>query len=117
MANQSAPKFKFVGGTRSGSKIRWPLEAQALIVKAHKIDGVAGAKAIEAGVSIFNAGVEDGSFTGPAITLPLPKSYTNKNAGSVLYGMEERFLNRCDKGDKDTLAFAEKYGLVEALVS
>lgn len=117
MAQKNAPiaRFQYVGssaGTRT-SKINWPLEAQAIVIKTHRIDNIGGQQAFEIGVALFNDGVEKGLFSGSAIPLPLPKSYTNKNAGSVLYGMEQRFKTRAEKGDKATLALAEKYGLLE----
>jgi hypothetical protein len=113
--NVIAAKFQFVGSSTRAQveKIDWPLEAQAIIIKTHKIDGIGGQKAFEVGVALYNDGVEKGLFTGSAIPLPLPKSYCNKNAGSVLYGMEQRFLARCEKDNKDTLALAEKYGIIE----
>jgi len=109
-------KFSFVGGSKSGSKLSWPLEAQAIIVRTHKVDGIGGTKAFEAGVAEYNAGVDAGTITGPALPTfaALPASYQGKNAGSVLYGMEQRFLNRCNEGDVDTIALATKYGLVVA---
>jgi len=113
--NVVAAKFQFVGGSSSTrtAKIDWPLEAQAIIIKTHKIDGIGGQKAFEVGVALYNDGVEKGLFAGSALPTQLPKSYCNKNAGSVLYGMEQRFLARCEKGNKDTLALAEKYGIIE----
>jgi len=118
MAQKSAPavaKFQFVGassGTRT-QKIDWPLEAQAIVIKTNMKDDVGGKQAFEVGVALFNDGVEKGLFAGPALPAVLPKSYTNKNAGSVLYGMKQRFIARCEKGDKETLALAEKYNLIE----
>jgi len=106
-------KFTFVGQSgRTSSKTTWAIEAQALVIKANMKDGLGGVKAFEAGVAEYNEGVAAGLFTGSAITLPLPKSYTNKNAGSVLYGMKDRFIKRAEKGDKATLEVAAKYGLL-----
>lgn len=102
-------QFKFVGSTRSATKISWPVRAKALVIKAHKIDGLAGAKAFEAGIAAFNASVPETE----QIT-SLPKSYTNKNAGSVLYGIEQRFLERCEKGDEATITVARELGLIES---
>jgi hypothetical protein len=105
------PKFQFVGngsGTAT-KKISWPLRAQAHVIRAHKKnDNISGVKAFEIGVAAFNA---EG---GVQIPLPLPKSYTNKNAGSVLYGMEKRFLTRVNEGDAATIAVAEEFGIIEA---
>ncbi len=113
MAN-ATPKFQFVGSsTRSSTKISWPLRAQAIVIKTNVKDGVGGAKAFEVGVALFNDGVVSGLYEGTAIPLPLPASYSNKNAGSVLYGMKDRFLKRAEKGDKETLALAQEYGLIE----
>lgn len=111
----SAPKFAYVGGSSAGRvKIDWPLEAQAIIVKINKVDGIGGQKAFQAGVALFNDLVAKGEAKGPA--LPdfenLPASYKNKNAGSVLYGMAQRFLERCNKGNAETITLATKYGLV-----
>ena len=100
-------KFQFVGGSVA-TKISWPLRAQAHVIRAHKKNDVSGAKAFEVGVAAFNA---EG---GVQIPLPLPKSYTNKNAGSVLYGMEKRFLTRVNEGDAATIAVAEEFGIIEA---
>jgi len=100
-------KFQFVGGSVA-TKISWPLRAQAHVIRAHNKNDVSGAKAFEVGVAAFNA---EG---GVQIPLPLPKSYTNKNAGSVLYGMEKRFLTRVNEGDAATIAVAEEFGIIEA---
>jgi len=102
-------QFKFVGSARS-SKISWPLRAQAAVIKAHRVQGLPGAKAFEAGVAAFNA-----TAASTEQIVELPKSYTNKNAGSVLYGMEKRFLARCDSADANTLAIAREFGIVEPL--
>ena len=104
-------KFQFVGtGSVATKKISWPLRAQAHVISAHKVGEISGAKAFEVGVAAFNA---EG---GVQIPLPLPKSYTNKNAPSVLYGMEERFLKRINAGDADTIAVATEFGIVEPKV-
>lgn len=100
-------QFKFVGSARS-SKISWPLRAQAAVIKAHRVQGLPGAKAFEAGVAAFNA-----TAATTEQIVELPKSYTNKNAGSVLYGMEKRFLARCDGGNAETIAVATEFGLVQ----
>jgi len=113
-------KFAFVGGSSSArSKLSWSLEAQAIIVKIHKVDGIGGQKAFEAGVTLFNDMVAKGETTGPALPAfeSLPASYRSKNAGSVLYGMEQRFLERCNKGDANTIALAQKYGIVAEVQS
>jgi len=101
-------QFKFVGGSKSGSKISWPVRAQAAVIKAHKIQGLAGAKAFEAGIAAFNATAS----TAEQIQA-LPKSYTNKNAGSVLYGLEKRFLARCESGNQETIAVATEFGIIQ----
>lgn len=101
-------KFQFVGGSSTATKkISWPLRAQAAVIRAHKVEGISGAKAFEAGVAVYNA---EG---GEQIPLPLPKSYTNKNAPSVLYGMEKRFLERVNKGDAETRAVAAEFGIIQ----
>jgi hypothetical protein len=109
-----ATKFSFVSGSSVRSKLSWSLEAQAIIVRTHKVNGVGGSKAFEVGVAEYNAGVAAGTITGPALPTfeNLPASYQGKNAGSVLYGMEKRFLNRCNDGDAATITLATKYGIV-----
>jgi hypothetical protein len=59
--------FKFVGTARTSSRISWSVRAQAAIIKAHRVDGLSGAKAFEAGVAAFNATV---SATEQIVSLP-----------------------------------------------
>jgi len=104
-----AQQFKFVGGsTGTRTRISWPLRAQALVIQAHRVNGLTGAKAFEAGVAAFNAEVDVS-----AQIVSLPPSYTNKNAASVLYGMEKRFLQRVnDRNDVEAIAIAQELGIL-----
>lgn len=113
--SQQPQQFKFVGGTEGSearTKISWPLDAQAIILKLRKVDGLGAKESFENGRLLYNEMVEAGDIEGQPLP-ELPASYTNKNAGSVLYGMADRFLKRINKGDSATRAAAERHGLIE----
>ena len=82
-------QFKFVGSSETATrKITWPALAKALVIKASVIDGLSAPEAYAQGVQEFNTQVDESD----RLPTELPTSYTNKNAGSVLYGMKQRFL-------------------------
>ena len=106
-------EYKFIGQTGQGrTKIDWPEEAQAIVVKLSIVDKVSASQAFEVGVQMWNDGVAKGELQGQVIPLPLPPSYTNKNAASVLYGVKNRFLKRCNDGKAVAIALAQKYGII-----
>lgn len=114
-----APKFQFVGSTDSETteKISWPVEAQAIIIRNKIVGKLSATAAFEAGVQEYNGLVESGEIEGELLPTELPESYTNKNAGSVLYGMKDRFLKRVNnpsaRNHQETLAAAQQFGLVQ----
>ena len=107
-------EFKFVGetGGQGRTKINWSEEAQALMISLNVRQGIGAKDAFETGRLQYNELVEQGEVEGQPLP-ELPESYTNKNAGSVLYGMKQRFLKRVNKGNAETRRVAEKYGLIE----
>jgi len=111
-------QFKFVGETsgQGRTKISWTDEACAIILELKVKQGVGAKDAFETGRAVYNEKVEAGEIEG-ALLPELPASYTNKNAGSVLYGMKERFLKRINKGNLETRAAAERHGLIEPTVA
>lgn len=110
-------QFKFIGQSESGTstKVRWPLLAQGLVIRANVRQGLKGQAAFEAGVMEYNNLVDDGEVDTPRLPdfADLPESYRNKNAGSVLYGLRTRFLKRVNDGHAETRAVAEELGLIE----
>ena len=111
-------QFKFVGTTDTAtSKISWPILAQGLILRAKLIDKLSAPKAFEAGVEAFNAQADEAD----CLPTDLPVSYTNKNAGSVLYGMRTRFLKRVNdpsvRGHEESRQVAEDLGIIQAVES
>lgn len=116
-----APQFQFVGSTESDvtEKIVWPIEAQAIVIRNKVVNGLASTAAFEAGVAEYNELVEAGEIEGVTepMTTELPASYSNKNAGSVLYGLKQRFLKRVNslsaRNHAESLAAAERFGIVQ----
>jgi hypothetical protein len=98
----------------STKKVSWPIEVQAIIIRNNVIGGLSASAAFEAGVQEYNDLVESGEVEGTMMPTELPQSYTNKNAGSVLYGLKQRFLKRVNKGDPVTREAAERFGIIEA---
>lgn len=96
-------QFTYVGQSTSATsqKISWPNNVQAEIIRAN-MDGKSAKQAFEVGRVAL--GLDE-----------LPRSYTNKNAGSLLHGMRQRFLKRCNKGDTATIAAAMEAGLIQAV--
>jgi len=108
-----AKKFQFVGGSangRRGETIDWPLVVEASIIKSYLTEEKTAKVIFAENLPLLN---EERAKAGKPAIVELPKSYTNNNAGSLLHGMRTRFLARCEKGDKDTLAIAEEFKLIE----
>lgn len=108
----AAAKFQFVGAGSSGKgeKIDWPVAVQGAIIKSYLGGGKTAKVVFAEGLIVLNAAREEKGL--PAIT-ELPKSYTNNNAGSLLHGMRARFIQRCEKGDKETMEVATALQLIE----
>ena len=109
-------QFQFVGSTDTAtSKISWPYLAQGFVLRAKLIDKLPAPQAFARGVEEFNTQADEAD----QMPTDLPVSYTNKNAGSVLYGMRTRFLKRCNdpsvRGHEETREIAEGLGLIEAV--
>lgn len=107
-------QFKYVGSTDTAtSKISWPFLAQGLVIRASVIDKLPAPQAFARGVQEFNAQADEAD----QMSTELPQSYTNKNAGSVLYGMKQRFLKRVNeesaRGHEETRAIAIDLGLIQ----
>ena len=107
-------QYRFVGAAgQVGTKIDWPIELQALVCKIAIKDGLKGSQVFTMAVEQFNSTVETPIST-------LPKSYLNKNAASVLYGMKKRFLDKVNdvehKEHARALELAQQHGLVEVSV-
>jgi len=100
-------KFRFVGQSARGRKGKWSLRAQALVIAANLNENLGSVKAFEVGVERFNASVAEES----RLPLPLPKSYTGKNASSLLFSMKTRFLTKLGKGDVEVVALAQELGI------
>jgi hypothetical protein len=100
-------KFRFVGQSARGRKGKWSLRAQAFVISANLNERLSGAKAFEIGVERFNASVAEES----RLPLPLPKSYTSKNASSLLFSMKTRFLAKLGEGNVEVVALAQEFGI------
>lgn len=117
--NTNTPQFTFVGSTESETteKITWPVEAQAIVIRNKVIGGLSASASFEAGVAEYNELVASGEIKGEAMPTELPESYGNKNAGSVLYGLKQRFLKRVNdasaRNHTETLAAAQQFGIVQ----
>ena len=115
-----AKKFSFVGSdaAATGTKISWSKRAVAIILRQNLINGLGAQQAFEQGAQEFNQGLSDGDFEGTPLPDVLPESYTNKNAGSVLYGMKARFLKAVNepssRSHAECLTLAEEYGLIQS---
>lgn len=105
-------KFQFVGGIggKRGDHIDWPLVVEAFVIKEYLAQEKTAKTIFAEALPILNE--ERVKANLPPVE-QLPKSYSNNNAGSLLHGMRKRFLARCEAGDKDTLAVAEAYKLIE----
>lgn len=101
-------QYRFAGGG-SNSKIDWPIELQALICKLTLKDGLRGSQVFVIAREQFNASAEKPIGD-------LPRSYTNSNAASLLYGMKKRFLDKVNnpehKEHARALELAQQYGLI-----
>ena len=84
-------KFTFVGGTTRGTKIDWPVEVRAFAIAAKRQQGLSAKEAFAAALVRLN---EIREAKGEAAIVDLPKSYTGKYAGSLMYGVEQRFLKQ-----------------------
>lgn len=107
-------QFQFVGSSNTAtSKISWPVLAQALVIRASVIDKLSAPQAFAQGVEQYNSQVDEAD----RMPTELPASYTNKNAGSVLYGMKQRFLKRVNdestRGHVETREAAIAAGIIE----
>lgn len=111
-------QFQFVGQSDTvTSKISWPVLAQGLVIRASIVDKLPAPQAFARGVAEFNAQADEAD----QLPTELPQSYTNKNAGSVLYGMRTRFLKRVNtesaRGHEETRAVAVELGLIQEVES
>lgn len=103
--SESTVKFQFVYASAATvrTKIEWPVRVQALIIK-RSTEGVSAKEAFDE--ARLEMRLEE-----------LPKSYTNKNAASLLWGLKTRFLKRLNKDNpcKATLEAAQKLGLIQTV--
>lgn len=113
--NTSLVKFKFVGGSGkvSTEKLSWPVACQAIVIRNNMIGGLPAKAAFEAGVQEYNDLVTSGEIKGEPMPTDLPESYTNKNSGSVLWGLKSRFLKRAEKGNKETIEAGLRFGVLQ----
>jgi len=88
-----------------GSKVRWPLVLIAKVIHLSQ-NGRSVVKAFAEAVTEYNA-----TATTPIV---LAASYTNKFAGSVLFGMKDRFQKKLEKGDAEAIAFAKQFNLLKS---
>jgi len=101
-------KFTFVGGTTRGTKIDWPVEVRAFAIAAKRQQGLSAKEAFAAALVRLN---EIREAKGEAAIVDLPKSYTGKYAGSLMYGVEQRFLKQLKEGDAEHKTWAEALSL------
>lgn len=119
MSQSDTPKFQFVGASEGTStdRISWPLEAQAIVIRNNVVGGLGASAAFANGVQEYNDLLDSGELQGDRLPEELPPSYTNKNAGSVLYGMKQRFLKRVNdpkaRGHDDSVAAAIQFGIIQ----
>jgi hypothetical protein len=107
-------QFQFVGGSSTASsKISWAPLAQALVIRASVVDGLSPTDAFARGIEEFNAQADEAERMPTA----LPASYTNKNAGSILYGLKQRFLKKVNdesaRGHAEAREAAIQVGIIE----
>lgn len=87
-----ATEFKFVGGTTK-SKVEWPIEVQAFAIAAKRINGSSAKEAFAQALGRLNE-IRESEGKSP---VELAKSYTGKYAGSLMWGVEKRFLANLKK--------------------
>lgn len=109
-------KLRFVGASHAGSKIDWPLRIVAKSIRM-QLD-----KQDESIQDIFQKLLVELNDIrrekGQSEVTELPKSYTNKNASSLHYGMRMRFLEKIANKNVEALTLAAEFHLeVEAVVT
>lgn len=126
-------KFVFKGSRGGAPKTEWPFRLKAIVARISEQDEeLTGGDIITAAIDEFNEGVELGAYSevkapfaytndpeDPALVEGtvslLPKSYRNKHASSVIWGMKERFLtalsDRKHKSHKLACRLQEEYNL------
>lgn len=101
--------YTLKGNSNGRSKIEWPVRLQARVIQLSQT-GHSAKESFRVAVEEYN-GVEGHS------PITLPASYTNNNAGSVLWGMKKRFNDRLVKEDKATVEVAIEMGIIEEKVA
>jgi hypothetical protein len=97
--------FELKGSSTGRTKIDWPLRVIGRVIQLSQT----GKGAKEA----FAIAVEEHNGVEANAPITLPVSYTNNNAGSVLWGMKKRFSDRLNKEDKATIEVAKEFGLLK----
>jgi len=98
--------YTLKGNSTGRSKIEWPLRLKARVIQFSQQPGTSAKEAFRKAVEEYNA-VEGNR----PITLPV--SYTNVNAGSVLWGIKSRFQKALEKEDAATVEVAKEFGLID----